>query len=145
MMAKFSWLDQPEGRMHGCMTQCLNNLIVLGENNLRKFIKEYTEHYHFERNHQGIENEIIESNNEILKHSQSSKDPILKKENEATMAKFRWFGQPIQLKTTWASTGMYEATTWWPTKLLLSTARITFKKSDFPTIRILRTDTKILI
>ena len=60
--------------------ECLNNMIIFGEKNLRKFLKEYTEHYHFERNHQGIDNEIIESENETLKHSKSSNDPIVKKE-----------------------------------------------------------------
>jgi len=60
--------------------ECLNNMIIFGEKNLRRFLKEYAEHYHFERNHQGIENEIIESDNETLKHSQSGKGAIVKKE-----------------------------------------------------------------
>jgi hypothetical protein len=32
----------------------------LGERHLRKAVKEYTEHYHQERNHQGLDNELIE-------------------------------------------------------------------------------------
>jgi len=59
--------------------ECLNNMIIFGEKNLRKFLKEYTEHYHFERNHQGIKNEIIKTNATLI-HSQKGKGKILKKE-----------------------------------------------------------------
>jgi transposase InsO family protein len=38
----------------------LAKIIPLGERHLRKAVKEYTEHYHFERNHQGLDNELIE-------------------------------------------------------------------------------------
>jgi putative transposase len=31
-----------------------------GERHLRTAVKEYTQHYHLERNHQGLENELIE-------------------------------------------------------------------------------------
>jgi transposase InsO family protein len=41
-------------------SECLAQLIPLGERHLRKAVKEYTEHYHFERNHQGLSNELIE-------------------------------------------------------------------------------------
>ncbi len=32
----------------------------VGERHLRTAVKEYTEHYHLERNHRGLENELIE-------------------------------------------------------------------------------------
>jgi len=41
-------------------SECLAQIIPLGERHLRKAVKEYTEHYHFERNHQGLDNELIE-------------------------------------------------------------------------------------
>lgn len=41
-------------------SECLDQIIPLGEHHLRKAVKEYTEHYHFERNHQGLNNELIE-------------------------------------------------------------------------------------
>ncbi len=41
-------------------SECLAQIIPLGERHLRKAVKEYTEHYHFERNHQGLNNELIE-------------------------------------------------------------------------------------
>ncbi len=41
-------------------SECLGLIIPLGERHLRSAVKEYTEHYHLERNHQGLENELIE-------------------------------------------------------------------------------------
>jgi putative transposase len=41
-------------------SECLSQIIPLGERHLRKAVKEYTEHYHLERNHQGLNNELIE-------------------------------------------------------------------------------------
>ncbi len=42
-------------------SECLDQLIPLGECHLRKAVREYTEHYHAERNHQGRGNELIET------------------------------------------------------------------------------------
>ena len=41
-------------------SECLGQIIPLGENHLRRAVRDYTEHYHLERNHQGLENELIE-------------------------------------------------------------------------------------
>ncbi len=41
-------------------SECLAQIIPLGERHLRKAVKEYTDHYHSERNHQGLDNELIE-------------------------------------------------------------------------------------
>ena len=41
-------------------SECLAKIIPLGERHLRNAVKEYTEHYHLERNHQGLDNELIE-------------------------------------------------------------------------------------
>ena len=41
-------------------SECLAQIIPLGERHLRTAVKEYTKHYHFERNHQGLNNELIE-------------------------------------------------------------------------------------
>jgi len=40
-------------------SECLDKIIPLGERHLRKAIKEYMAHYHAERNHQGLDSEII--------------------------------------------------------------------------------------
>jgi putative transposase len=39
--------------------ECLNRMILLGERHLRRAIAEYVEHYHRERNRQGLANELI--------------------------------------------------------------------------------------
>ncbi len=41
-------------------SECLGQIIPLGERHLRTAVREYTEHYHRERNHQGLDNELIE-------------------------------------------------------------------------------------
>ncbi|MHC4451048.1 MAG: integrase core domain-containing protein, partial [Planctomycetota bacterium] len=48
-----------------------------GEGHLRTVVKEYTEHYHVERNHQGLENDLIEDrcgvadmNGDVERHEQ---------------------------------------------------------------------------
>jgi transposase InsO family protein len=41
-------------------SECLAQIIPLGERHLRRAVREYTGHYHFERNHQGLDNELIE-------------------------------------------------------------------------------------
>ena len=42
-------------------SECLAKIIPLGERHLRKAVKEYSEHYHLERNHQGLGNELVET------------------------------------------------------------------------------------
>jgi transposase InsO family protein len=41
-------------------SECLAQIIPLGERHLRHAVREYTEHYHVERNHQGLGNELID-------------------------------------------------------------------------------------
>ena len=41
-------------------SECLDRMIFFGENSLRKATKEFLAHYHSERNHQGLENKLIE-------------------------------------------------------------------------------------
>ena len=41
-------------------TECLNRIVPLGEAHLRRSISEYMRHYHIERNHRGLGNELIE-------------------------------------------------------------------------------------
>ena len=47
-------------------SECLAHIIPLGERHLRTVVKEYTEHYHLERNHQGLGNELIEERSDDL-------------------------------------------------------------------------------
>jgi len=39
--------------------ECLEQMIVFGEDSLRNSIHSFVEHYHLERNHQGLENRLI--------------------------------------------------------------------------------------
>jgi len=48
-----------ERYMRTMKSECLNKMIFFGEKPLRRALKEFTEHYHTERNHQGIGNNII--------------------------------------------------------------------------------------
>ncbi len=41
-------------------SECLAQVIPFGERHLRHAVKEYTAHYHYERNHQGLDNELID-------------------------------------------------------------------------------------
>jgi len=41
-------------------SECLAQIIPLGERHLRETVREFTAHYHAERNHQGLENRLIE-------------------------------------------------------------------------------------
>ena len=40
--------------------ECLDRVVLLGERHLRRTIVEFVAHYHGERNHQGIGNELIQ-------------------------------------------------------------------------------------
>ncbi len=39
--------------------ECLNRLIPLGERHFRRAVTDFVAHYHLERNHQGLRNELI--------------------------------------------------------------------------------------
>ena len=38
---------------------CLERMIFFGEDALRKAVRDFVAHYHFERNHQGLGNQLI--------------------------------------------------------------------------------------
>ena len=41
--------------------ECLDRIVPVGERHFRRALKEFVDHYHRERNHQGLENRLIES------------------------------------------------------------------------------------
>ena len=45
-------------------SECLAQIIPLSERHLRMVVTEFTEHYHLERNHQGLENRLIDDERE---------------------------------------------------------------------------------
>src|SRR5579872_214444 len=56
---------------------CLDRLIIFGERSLRTAVHEFVEHYHHERNHQGLENRLIASTAALG----LSSDPIRRQEH----------------------------------------------------------------
>lgn len=50
--------------MRSIKEECLDRMIFFGEKALRNAVHEYLEHYHAERNHQGIDNRLIEDQEE---------------------------------------------------------------------------------
>jgi putative transposase len=57
--------------------ECLDRLIPLGERHFRQAIAEYVEHYHRERNHQGLENRLISGQPTIAMTSRVRRRPRL--------------------------------------------------------------------
>jgi transposase InsO family protein len=53
--------------MRSAKSESLDKLIFFGENSLRRAVHSYLKHYHAERNHQGIENKIIQPGDEVGK------------------------------------------------------------------------------
>ena len=45
--------------IHSIKSECINKMLIFGESHLRYVVGEYMEHYHTERPHKGIGNEII--------------------------------------------------------------------------------------
>ncbi len=46
-------------------SECLSQLILFGERSLRHVLRQYLEHYHRERNHQGLDNRLIEAGPDV--------------------------------------------------------------------------------
>ena len=46
-------------------SECLDRMIFFGETSLRNAVREFVLHHHAERNHQGLDNRIIEPGNEV--------------------------------------------------------------------------------
>lgn len=45
--------------MRSIKEECLNRMIFFGEGSLRHAVNQYLIHYHEERNHQGLDNQLI--------------------------------------------------------------------------------------
>ena len=48
-------------------SECLAQVIPIGEAHLRRALREYVAHYHGERNHQGIGNRLIDSSANVAR------------------------------------------------------------------------------
>jgi putative transposase len=45
--------------------ECLHRMIFFGEKSLRRAVRPFLKHYHTERNHQGVANQILEAGYEV--------------------------------------------------------------------------------
>ncbi len=50
--------------MRSIKDECLSRMIFFGENALRNAVRQFLEHYHAERNHQGLENRLVDPGGE---------------------------------------------------------------------------------
>ena len=46
--------------------ECLSRVVPLGERHLREILRDYVDHYHMERNHQGLENRLIKPPADVI-------------------------------------------------------------------------------
>ena len=51
--------------MRSIKEECLTRMIFFGESSLRGAVTTYLEHYHAERNHQGLDNRLIQPEGEV--------------------------------------------------------------------------------
>ena len=51
--------------MRSIKSECLAKMIFFGEKSLRNAVSQYLVHYHTERNHQGLDNAIVEAGEEV--------------------------------------------------------------------------------
>jgi len=54
-----------ERYMRSVKSECLNRMIFFGERSLRRALTQFEAHYHGERNHQGLDNNLIEAGSEV--------------------------------------------------------------------------------
>jgi putative transposase len=73
-----------EGFVRSIKEECLDRLILFGEASLRTALREYVAHYHTERNHQGLGNELLESPAMVI----PSDVPIQRRERLGGMLNF---------------------------------------------------------
>ena len=50
----------PERFVRSIKEECLHRVVPLGEGHLRLIVHEYVEHYQRERNHQGLDNQLLQ-------------------------------------------------------------------------------------
>jgi transposase InsO family protein len=65
-------------------SECLNRMVILGEKHLRAAVLDFTAHYHEERNHQGLGNELIAPAAEDL----TGTGPVKCRERQGGVLKF---------------------------------------------------------
>jgi transposase InsO family protein len=62
-------------------SECLDKLVPLGERHLRHAISEFVEHYHLERNHQGVDNRLLTAATAPANENADPAAPIARREH----------------------------------------------------------------
>jgi len=57
---------QIERFMRSMKSECLERMVFFGERSLRRALAEFVAHYHGERNHQGLGNNLIEPDENVV-------------------------------------------------------------------------------
>ena len=65
--------------------ECLSRVISLGEQHLRRTIASYVEHYHMERNHQGLGNRLIDP---VVANTNASEGRIRRRQKVGRLLNF---------------------------------------------------------
>ena len=65
-------------------SECLSKMVPLGERHLRRAVIEFVEHYHVERNHQGLENQLITKSATLA----NDNSPVLRRERLGGLLNF---------------------------------------------------------
>ena len=61
-------------------SECLDKLVPIGGRHLRLAISEFVEHYHLERNHQGLDNRLIAAAAAATNENTDPSAPIARRE-----------------------------------------------------------------
>lgn len=68
--------------------ECLNRLIILGERHLRAAVLDYVVHYHEERNHQGLGNELIDPQPTVAGLGAAALGPVTRRERQGGLPRY---------------------------------------------------------
>ena len=68
-------------------SECLDKLVLLGERHLHLAVAEYLEHYHVERNHQGLDNQLI-TTTPLAATLASDNSPVARRESLGGLLSF---------------------------------------------------------
>ena len=68
-------------------SECLSKLVLLGERHLRLAVAEYLEHYHVERNHQGLDNQLI-TTTPLVATPANENSPVVRRERLGGLLSF---------------------------------------------------------
>jgi hypothetical protein len=68
-------------------SECLDKLVLLGERHLHLAVAEYLEHYHVERNHQGLDNRLITTTS-LAATPANDNSPVVRRERLGGLLSF---------------------------------------------------------